>query len=230
MCAISLYSILTSRFLRCLDKDRETRGGGMPDSLRFEIIAGSAVLDHIPELAMLHIEVFRDFPYLYDRSVAFEQRFMEILYANSPASVFALVYDGEDLIGGSSARALRNSLTSDGVQQLFDTHGIDPGSVLYLSDSVLLSQYRGRGIGVWFFEAREEFAVKNEFDISAFCAVERPTNHPLRPDDYTPLDDFWKNRGYCPEPSLHAEFTWKDIGESEASVHRMQYWLKQMKP
>ena len=61
--------------------------------------------------------------------------------------------------------------------------GHDVARVYYYGESVLLPGWRGRGIGVAFFAAREARARELGFKVGTFCAVVRPDNHPLRPAD-----------------------------------------------
>ena len=86
--------------------------------------------------------------------------------------------------------------------------GIDPASVFYFGESVLLPEYRGQGIGHAFFDHREAAARAWGASRASFCAVIRPPDHPARPAGYVPLDAFWAKRGYAPVPGLIGEFTW----------------------
>ncbi len=92
--------------------------------------------------------------------------------------------------------------------------------------SVLLPHYRGQGVGHAFFDYREAHAKAHGYRISAFCGVMRPTDHPLRPANYQPLDPFWHKRGYRKADGLMAHFSWKDIGEADQTEKPMQFWLK----
>ena len=51
---------------------------------------------------------------------------------------------------------------------------------------------------------------------SAFCAVQRPSDHPERPPGYAPLDPFWRKRGYetltpVQEAVLAEEFAGRNV-------------------
>ncbi|WP_394701474.1 GNAT family N-acetyltransferase [uncultured Roseibium sp.] len=78
----------------------------------------------------------------------------------------------------------------------FEEAGLDPAEVFYFAESVLDPDYRGRGIGHRFFDEREAHARSLGCSTAAFCAVIRPDDHPMRPEDYSPLDPFWTKRGY----------------------------------
>lgn len=92
---------------------------------------------------------------------------------------------------------------------------------------MLLPTYRGRGLGVRFFEEREAYARRlGRFDWCTFCAVERPGDHPLRPAGYVPLDAFWARRGYERRTDLTTMLAWQDIGDVEETEKLMTFWLK----
>ena len=45
-------------------------------SVRFEALTGERLAQALPSLAELRIAVFRDFPYLYDGTLAYEQDYL----------------------------------------------------------------------------------------------------------------------------------------------------------
>ena len=100
--------------------------------------------------------------------------------------------------------------------------------MFYFGESVLLPEYRRQGIGHAFFDHREAAARRWGADKASFCAVVRPEDHPARPADYTPLDAFWRRRGYAPVPGLTGEFSWQEHGETGESPKPMQYWMRDL--
>lgn len=114
----------------------------------------------------------------------------------------------------------------DSVQKPFWSAGIDVSKVFYFGESVLEAAYRGRGIGVSFFEAREAQAAG--YAMTAFCAVERPDDHPLRPKNYVNLHDFWRHRGYRPRPELVCTMRWRDISEAVETEKKLKFWTKDL--
>ena len=192
--------------------------------MQIKIVHGTAVTPHIADLARLRTEVFRAFPYLYEGSEDYEATYLAT-YAQSPESLFVLAIDGERIVGASAGVPMTD--TAEVFQAPFVNAGIDPGKVFYFGESVLLSTYRGRGLGVRFFEEREAYARRlGRFDWYAFCAVERPKDHPLRPANYVPLDAFWGKRGYKHRADLRTMLAWQDIGEEYEAEKPMSFWLK----
>lgn len=194
--------------------------------LQLKRLSGEALSQYIPELARLRIQVFRDFPYLYDGDYDYEQRYLQT-YIQCPESVIVLALDNEAVVGASTGIPLRYE--TDEVKAPFINASIDVDSVFYCGESVLLSHYRGQGAGVAFFDHREAHARElGGFDYSCFCGVQRPENHPRRPADYVPLDNFWRKRGYEKHPELSTEFSWKELGETEESPKPMTFWMKKL--
>jgi len=204
----------------------------MPTDIQITRVTGPALDCFIPDLARLRIRIFRDYPYLYDGDAEYEARYLET-YSRAKGSVVVLARDGGRVIGASTALPL--IAETDAVKAPFVASGYDLAQVFYLGESVLLPQYRGRGIGVRFFEEREAHARAlsaaagsglGPLSWLAFCAVERAADDPRRPHGYRPLDRFWERRGYRRHPELCTRFSWKEIGEQAESPKPMVFWLK----
>ena len=198
----------------------------MSEELVVRSHAGSDLTRYIPRLAHIRIRVFRDFPYLYAGDFDYERRYLET-YLQSPRSVIVLVFDGSNIVGASTGLPLSDETPN--VIAPFASQGYDPTKIFYVGESVLFSQYRGQGLGVRFFDEREAHAHRlGGFRWTAFCAVDRPPDHPRRPPGYVPLDSFWQKRGYHREPGLKAVFTWRDLDDDAETAKTMTFWMKRM--
>ena len=116
---------------------------------------------------------------------------------------------------------------TDELKRPFLENNYNLEEVFYCSESVLNKNYRGLGLGVQFFEQREEHAKElGGFKTITFCCVERPLKHPRRPHNYVPLDSFWNKRGYFKHPELKTTYLWKDLDDTEETPKLMTFWLK----
>lgn len=186
-------------------------------------VRGAAIGPFIPDAARLRIAVFRDWPYLYEGDDVYERDYLRT-YSDNPDSLFVIARAGGEVIGLSTGIPLQAE--TEEVKAPFLAEGIDPATVFYFGESVLLPDWRGRGLGVRFFEERERYARSLPgIRHAAFCAVDRPAAHPARPADYVPLDLFWAKRGFG-KTALRTGFTWKEIGEAEASLKQLTFWMK----
>ena len=187
---------------------------------------GPDILPFVDDLARLRIQVFREFPYLYDGTLDYERQYIAT-YADSPRSLFVLALEGARVVGVSTGVPMRDE--HEAFRRPFLEHGRNPERVFYFGESVLLPAYRGQGLGGRFFDEREGYAAAlGGFDCDAFCAVERPDDHPRRPAGYRPLHDFWARRGYRHHPELRTTFDWKDLDEREETAKPMSFWLREV--
>lgn len=195
-------------------------------SLLLRTVTGADLLPHVPALARLRITVFRDWPYLYEGDQAYEEQYLAT-YAASPRAAVVLALDGAEVVGASTCLPLADETAN--VRQPFLDAGIAPERVFYFGESVLLGRYRGTGAGVGFFAAREAHArAVSACDYAAFCAVQRPAAHPLKPAGAVPLDAFWRKRGFTPTPQLTCVMSWKETGQAEETPHRLTFWMKSL--
>lgn len=190
-------------------------------------LSGMELEPWLPDLARMRITVFRDFPYLYDGTAEYEEKYLKI-YMRSPESIIILALDGDKVIGASTGLPMEHE--TEEFQKPFLEHGYDPAKIFYCGESVLLKEYRGKGIYKEFFLGREGQARKlGRFDWCSFCCVQRPADHPLKPADYIPLDAVWNKFGYVKHSELRTSYIWKDVDQAEQTAHDMVFWLKSIK-
>lgn len=196
--------------------------------IELRAVAGPEVGPWLPEVARLRIAVFRDWPYRYDGDPEYEQRYLAT-YAASPRSVFVLALDGGRAVGASTGVPLADEV--EAFRGPFRAAGIDEREVFYFGESVLLPEYRGRGLGHRFFDLREAHARRlGGFVWTAFCAVVRDPADPRRPPEYRGNEAFWSKRGYARRDGMVATLAWREIGEREESEKPLAFWLRQLAP
>ncbi|RTL72313.1 MAG: GNAT family N-acetyltransferase [Hyphomicrobiales bacterium] len=194
-------------------------------SVRVAVLTGEALVAALPALARLRIEVFRAFPYLYDGTLEYERGYLET-FARAEGAIIVAAQDGDEIVGCATGAPMAH--VDPAFAAPFLAHGYDVSKIFYCGESVLRSKYRGLGIGHRFFDEREAQAVRLGNRISTFCAVARPSDHPLAPKDYVPLDAFWTKRGYAKASGFTTRFGWKDIDSEGETDKLMQFWMKDL--
>ncbi|WP_409478547.1 GNAT family N-acetyltransferase [Pseudobdellovibrio sp. HCB154] len=196
-------------------------------SIKVKPVSKAFAREHLLEIAALRIKVFKDFPYIYDGSVEYEVKYLD-RYFKAPNGTFILAIDennGNKIVGVATALPLTEE--DDFVKKPFLDLGKKIDEFFYFGESILLPEYRGQGLGHAFFDEREKVALSfSQIKFTTFCAVERPVDHPLKPANYQPLDEFWQKRGYQRHSQLTSKFEWLDIGESHETEKNMKYWIK----
>lgn len=196
-----------------------------PRAIRLERLTGSALYNWLDELARLRINVFRDWPYLYDGDMEYERSYLQS-YRESQNAILVAAFDGDRLVGASTGTPMEDHADDFGAALKDCGHPLT--DIFYCAESVLLPDYRGQGLGHAFFDTREAHARALGRSHAAFCAVLRPEDHALRPSSYRPLDAFWRKRGYVPIEGAIAQFRWKDRDQPDQTDHPLQFWMREL--
>jgi len=179
----------------------------------------------LDDLARLRIAVFREWPYLYDGSLAYEQHYLAGFLEQRDAALI-VARDGGAIIGAATASPMAGQDAS--FRAPFEDRGHDIAALFYFGESLLLPAYRGHGLGHAFFDSREAAARAAGASAACFCAVVRPADHALRPGGARDLAPFWRKRGYSPLEGLVAHYDWKDIDQPMETNHPMQVWHRSL--
>lgn len=196
--------------------------------IRVERVAGRDLAPWLDDVARLRVAVFRDWPYLYAGDFDYERGYLQA-YARSAGSVVVLALDGDRVVGASTGLPLADDTIE--FQQPFLDAGRPVDDVFYFGESVLLPDYRGRGLGHAFFDHREAHArAQGGFRWTAFCAVDRSADDPRRPPGHRGNEAFWAKRGYLRQPGMTVRLAWQEIGEAAPSEKPLTFWLRPLDP
>lgn len=186
-------------------------------------LSGDAIGPWLDAVAALRIAVFADWPYLYAGDLQYERDYLAH-YAASPGSVIVLALDGREVVGASTGIPLIDDAPA--FTRPFIECGIDPASVFYCGESVLLPAYRGQGLGHGFFDHREAHArERGTFALTAFAAVDRDPDDPRRPAGHRGNEAFWAKRGYVRQPGMAMQLDWDEPGLGSCT-HDLTFWLR----
>ncbi|WP_201305991.1 GNAT family N-acetyltransferase [Roseomonas harenae] len=192
---------------------------------RIETVTAGALQPHLGTVARLRAIVFRDWPYLYEAQEGYEAGYLRS-YAESPGAAVILALAGEEPVGAATCQPMVEA--GRAVLEAAAKVGMDPATTCYFGESVLLPEWRGRGIGVAFFAAREAHARSLGLRRAAFCAVRRAPSDPRRPAGHEPLDAFWRKRGYVPVPGMAAHMMWREVGSEAEMPHILDFWARDL--
>lgn len=195
----------------------------MDCSLTITALHGQQLLPVLDDVARLRIQVFNDWPYLYQGSLAYERDYLAA-YAQTADAICVVARAGDEIVGASTGLPLLDD--GPAFRAPFEQAGIDPAQVFYFGESVLLPAWRGRGVGHAFFDAREAHAqALGRFSITAFCAVDRAHDDPRRPAAHRDNDVFWHKRGYQRQPGMTMQLGWHEHDRGDV-LHPLTFWTR----
>jgi len=194
-----------------------------PQAPTVRALSGDAIQPWLESVAQLRMTVFRDWPYLYAGDVDYERAYLQA-YARSTRSVFVLAFDGDTVVGAATGLPLADDDAA--FQTPFVDQDVAVDRVFYFGESVLLPQWRGRGIGHRFFDLREAHArALGGFDMTAFASVDRAGDDPRRPPGHRDNDVFWHKRGYVRQPGMTMLLRWDELDAGEV-LHPLTFWTR----
>ena len=187
-------------------------------------VSGEAIRPYVKEVARLRIEVFSEYPYLYDGSEDYEREYLSVYSASERSVIVLAIRDGQ-VVGASTGLPLEDA--DEAFRKPFEDAQMDISRIFYFGESVLRKSERSQGIGHRFFDERETHAREHGFSITTFCAVQRSSDHPMKPDDYRENDAFWIKRGYEKAVGMVAELGWEQIDQPGTETQNyLAFWLK----
>lgn len=196
----------------------------MKADVRVLTFRGAEMTEWLDAVARLRVEVFRNFPYLYEGDAAYEKHYLS-MYTRSADSLLVLVHADGQVVGASTGLPLGDAESA--IQAPFTERGIPVENAFYCGESVLLPTFRGLGLGHRFFDEREAHA-RSLGDIrwTAFASVDRADDDPRRPVDYRSNDSFWARRGYVRQSDMKVRLPWKQVGETHETEQALTMWLR----
>jgi GNAT superfamily N-acetyltransferase len=192
-------------------------------TVEIRALSGDALTRVLDDAARLRLLIFADWPYLYDGKLAYEREYLSS-YQDHPGSLLVGAFAGDRLVGASTSSPMEDHAEAfgDALRPL----GVPLSDILYGAESVLLPEYRGRGLGHRFIDLREAHARSLGRRHVGFFSVLRPAAHPRRPAAFRTNDAFWQGRGYAAQPGITATFDWRDLGDAEESPKTLQFWMR----
>ena len=176
----------------------------------------------LDEVARLRLELFREFPFLYEGTAESEAEYLRT-YALAPGALLVLARDGERVVGACTAVPLEHEVEE--LQAPFRAAGLDPAQVLYIGEALLETEYQSRGLGGELLDRAEAQAAALNLPLIAAAMVQRPADHPLMPAGWRSPRKFVERRGYVMRPELDTTLTWQEVGEAQPSPKPMRFWV-----
>lgn len=188
-----------------------------------ELLKGNEIKDHIDELGRFRIQIFKEFPYLYEGNLEYERKYLS-RYPESSESILILMRDTRGLIGACTGIPLQDEDTE--FVRPFQTINLE--EIFYIGEVMVRADSRGKGIGTRLLSKMLDLITGSRFKKACFYTVDRGINHPLRPNHYKSSERLWERFGFVKDPEKLVQFRWKDLGDSTETEKPMNVWIKKL--
>src|SRR5258706_14299229 len=116
--------------------------------IKIRTFTGSSIKIYVPSIARLRLEVFREYPNLYESDLQHETQYLR-KYSNCKEAIVVIVFDGSEIVGAATGLPLQYE--TETVKKPFLEQKLNVPSFYYFGESLLLKNYRERGISHHFF-------------------------------------------------------------------------------
>lgn len=190
-----------------------------------QLLTGAAIAGALDDLATLRLDIFQEYPYLYQGRREDELTYLAT-YAEAPEACVILTCDGLSVIGAATGMPLIHEDVQ--MREAFAGTTFTPEDIYYVGELLLRPAYRNCGLGQMLL-ARLESHIRS---LGSYCTltcatVEHPDDHPLRPPDYIPIKRFLARTGFARLPGVTAHFIWRET-DGVKRDHPMQFWSKEL--
>lgn len=202
--------------------------------ISLKLLSGQQILPFISDIGQLILEVYKEWPYLYEGTLEEQYDYVQTRYINMPNSLVCTAFDQEKLVGLAMGVPLCEA----------PTHYLTPftsnqeclelplKNIFYWGELIVRSEYRQREIAQQMCDlVLKEILDNSDYKAIAFCTVERSDDFHLnncKTNDYFSLDSKWEELGFKKHEDLSFNAVWRLVQESHESQHHMVYWVKKI--
>ena len=185
---------------------------------------GAEIGAFIEPLGRYRIEIFREFPYLYDGDMEYERTYLS-RYLKSEEGFLLLGQDVSGIACACTGIPLKHEM--DEFKAPFIQHGVSVADKFYLGEIMIRKDVRSQGLGTRLMKlALNTIARTGKYQHVVLCTVIRPPHHPLKPAGYQFNDNLWRKVGFSKLTNHQVFFSWKDLGDAHETMKPMNYWIK----
>ena len=190
-----------------------------------QLLTGAVIADVLDDLATLRLDIFREYPYLYEGRHEDELNYLGT-YAKTPDASVILAYDGSAVIGAAAGMPLIQEDAQ--LRDAFAGTALPLDEVYYVGELLFRLGYRNSGLGRKLLDHMESHIPSFGSYRTLTCAtVERPADHRLRPRDYIPITRFLARTGFARLSGVTTSFMWLETDGGKRD-HPMQFWIKNL--
>lgn len=190
-----------------------------------ELVTGTAITGALDSLASLRLEIFREYPYLYDGRREDEIANLRS-YAEAPDACVILAYDECAVVGAATGMPFIHE--GEQMQAAIAVSQYSAEKLYYVGELLFYRAYRNKGLGLQLLGQLEQHIRSLGRYRHLVCAtVERPAAHSLQPDGYVPITRFLARTGFDLIPGVTTSFAWRET-DGVRRDHLMQFWVKEL--
>ncbi|MDD2558757.1 MAG: GNAT family N-acetyltransferase [Desulfuromonas sp.] len=190
-----------------------------------QVLNGAKIEEHLEAIAKLRIDIFSEYPYLYKGDASYEKKYVQT-YAESKQSVVIVALAGSALAGAMTGIPLLGEM--DELKTPFVSGQFPLESIYYVGELLFYPAYRDKGIGSVMLKQLEDYVRKiGGFRYLTCATVIRSDNHPMRPENFKPIDRFLNHVNFAKLEGVTASLAWPGL-DGKTRHHDLRFWMKSL--
>lgn len=180
--------------------------------MQIKIYTPETMLEKSREIGALRIEIFREWPYLYEGEIEEASTYLKDYIKDESGRLITLENEGE-ILGMVTGIAVA----------FYDAHLLAETSprYYYWGDFILKKAYRGHQLGQQLFDAAREVFKTLDFDTLLMAMIKRDAFDPRRPKEARDMREFAKKVGFKSN-GVSLFYKWREIGEEIPVEHELE--------
>jgi hypothetical protein len=209
---------------KCLDKD----------NIHFKQLSGYEGTPFIADIGQLIIDVYKEWPYLYEGTTEEQTQYIQKRYIEKPNSMIITAFEHKKLVGLGMGVPLSEAPDHYLAPFRCDNRCLEfpLEDVFYVGELIVKPEYRQQRIAKEICQMMGNHILNSHrYQAVAFCTVNRPSDFHLahlKPENYFSPDSFWEELGFTKYENLTFTGVWRLVQESDESQHQMIYWVKKL--
>lgn len=197
-------------------------------NIPIKVAKGSHINTHFDQLAQLRIDIFHEYPYLYEGDLDYEKKYLQI-YSSCDKAIM-LYFENNNAIQGACTCIPMHEETQEFIDPIIKHTDINIDQAFYIGEILVRKEFRGIKLGKKLMEHAIVYIKTHfpQYHNIILCTVEREDRQDKKPVNYLKPDYFWRKYGFEKIPSLSMELEWRDIGDKEETSKKMSYWIKKL--
>jgi hypothetical protein len=197
------------------------------EGITLKAFTGPEAFYYWQELVPLVVEVYKEYPYLYDCKMEADWMlyFKQRTFLHSSLSNVLIIFDNEKVIGFSYSIPLNEEVEI--IQHDFLKNNAITRNYLYIGDTLISPYYQGKGLIKKIIASHEEHAQKIVCSSLVLVAIDRPENYCSKPSDYRSLDSLWDYLGFQ-KNGMKVYESWLQVDTKKVEDNVQSIWIKKL--
>lgn len=200
------------------------------NNIEIKLLTKKDILNYADKIALMRIENFKEFPYLYQGNLEYEKKYLKT-YLENPQAILIAGFCGKDIIAISTGLpVMNNSELLQNIKTLFEANNLNLSEYYYFAETIINFSYRGRGLYSKIISLREQAAIARGYNNGCFVTVIRENKHPLKPANYKSPEPIFEHCGYQ-KSSIIFTYSWPTLqmdGSVKEQKNPLVFWFKKL--